>query len=99
MTTRARAFGAAIVMLFAGLVTTAQVGRFSPVTDTMLLNPDPADWPNWRRTLDGWGYSPLKQITTENVARLQLAWSWGLRPGLSQPNPLVATAGARRGHR
>ena len=77
-------------MLFAGLVTTAQVGRFSPVTDTMLLNPDPADWPNWRRTLDGWGYSPLKQITTENVGRLQLAWSWGLRPGLSQPNPLVA---------
>jgi alcohol dehydrogenase (cytochrome c) len=90
MATRARAFGAAIVMLFAGLVTTAQVGRFSPVTGTMLLNPDPADWPNWRRTLDGWGYSPLKQITTENVARLQLAWSWGLRPGLSQPNPLVA---------
>ena len=77
-------------MLFAGLVTTAQVARFSPVTDAMLLNPDPADWPNWRRTLDGWGYSPLKQITTENVGRLQLAWSWGLKPGLSQPNPLVA---------
>ena len=90
MTTCVRAFGAAIVMLFAGLVTTAQVARFSPVTDAMLLNPDPADWPNWRRTLDGWGYSPLKQITTENVGRLQLAWSWGLKPGLSQPNPLVA---------
>ena len=56
----------------------------------MLLNPDPADWPNWRRTLDGWGYSPLKQITTQNVHQLQLAWSWGLSPGLSQPTPLVA---------
>ena len=56
----------------------------------MLLNPDPADWPNWRRTLDGWGYSPLKQINTQNVHQLQLAWSWGLSPGLSQPTPLVS---------
>jgi glucose dehydrogenase len=40
--------------------------------------------------LDGWGYSPLKQIDTRNVKQLQLAWSWGLKPGLSQPNPLVA---------
>ena len=56
----------------------------------MLLNPDPADWPNWRRTLDGWGYSPLKQINKQNVHQLQLAWSWGLKPGLSQPTPLVA---------
>ena len=39
----------------------------------MLENPDPADWLNWRRTLDGWGYSPLDQITTENVHQLQLA--------------------------
>ena len=48
------------------------------MTDAMLLTPDPADWPNWRRTLDGWGYSPLKQITTQNVHQLQLAWSWAL---------------------
>src|SRR5438034_3806552 len=90
MKSRARVFGAAIVMLCAGFVTTAEVGRFSPVTDAMLLSPDPADWPNWRRTLDGWGYSPLKQITTQNVRQLQLAWSWGLLPGVSQPTPLVA---------
>jgi PQQ-dependent dehydrogenase (methanol/ethanol family) len=67
-----------------------QAKAFKPVTDAMLLNPDPADWPNWRRTLDGWGYSPLKQINTRNVHQLQLAWSWGLSPGLSQPNPLVS---------
>jgi alcohol dehydrogenase (cytochrome c) len=90
MKSRARAFGAAIVILFAGFVTTAQVRRFAAVTDAMLVNPDPADWPNWRRTLDGWGYSPLRQITTQNVHQIQLAWSWGLLPGISQPNPLVA---------
>ena len=30
-----------------------------PVTDAMLQDPSPADWLMWRRTLDGWGYSPL----------------------------------------
>ena len=70
---------------------TGQVKDFKPVTDAMLLNPDPADWPNWRRTLDGWGYSPLKQINTQNVHQLQLAWSWGLSAG---PEP--ADAARRR---
>ena len=46
------------------------------MTDAMLQDPDPADWLNWRRTLDGQGHSPLDQITTENVgppaARLEL---------------------------
>ena len=35
----------------------------------MLQNPDAADWLMWRRTLNGWGYSPLKQINNGNVAR------------------------------
>jgi alcohol dehydrogenase (cytochrome c) len=78
------------VILLAAFVTQAQVKPFTPVTDAMLLDPNPADWPNWRRTLDGWGYSPLKQITTQNVNRIQLAWSWGLSPGISQPTPLVS---------
>jgi len=90
MQTRARILVAAIVILVAHFVTEGQVKPFVPVSDAALLNPDPADWPNWRRTLDGWGYSPLKQIDTRNVQQLQLAWSWGLKPGLSQPNPLVA---------
>ena len=62
---------------------------FTPVTEAMLLNPDPGDWINWRRTLDGWGYSPLKQINTQNAHQLQLAWSWGFGAGMSQPTPLV----------
>src|SRR5439155_27242884 len=83
--------GVVIVILFGAFSKPgAQGTRFTPVTDAMLLNPDPADWPHWRRTLDGWGYSPLKQITTQNVNQLQLAWSWGLAPGASQPTPLVS---------
>ena len=54
---------------------------FTPVTDAMLRNPSPDDWINWRRTLDGWGYSPLNQIDRQNVGQLQLAWSWAMQPG------------------
>ena len=33
-----------------------------------LLNPPDGEWPMIRRTYDGWGYSPLSQITTDNVS-------------------------------
>lgn len=83
---------AAIAMVSAGWITTAQVRdrELKPVTDAMLQNPDPADWLHWRRTQDGWGYSPLNQINKQNAHELRLAWSWGLHDGQSQPNPLVA---------
>lgn len=60
-----------------------------PVTDAVLLEPDPNDWLIYRRTYDGWGYSPLDQITRENVADLQLAWVWAMADGRNQPTPLV----------
>lgn len=62
-----------------------------PVTRAVLADPDPADWPMWRRTYNGWGYSPLDQINRENVNALQLAWSYALDPyerGL-QTEPVV----------
>ena len=43
----------------------------------------------WRRTLDGWGYSPLDQIDRGNVGDLRMVWSRGLGPGLQQGTPLV----------
>jgi alcohol dehydrogenase (cytochrome c) len=84
--------GTAVVVSLLGIVlVTAQteVRRFRPVTDAMLLKPDPADWPNWRRTLNGWGYSPLNQITRHNVGQLQLAWSWTMQDGADEATPLV----------
>ncbi len=64
-----------------------------PVTDAMLQNPDPADWLNWRWTLDSWGYSPLDEINAENVYQLQLVWSWQPGTGRSQPTPLAHDGG------
>ena len=65
-----------IITIVAGGVADAQDRDFVPVTDAMLENPDQADWLHWRRTLDGWGYSPLDQINTDNVHQLQLVWAW-----------------------
>ena len=67
----------------------ATVPNFKPVTDAMLLKPDPADWLMWRRTYDGWGYSPLDQINKDNVKNLKVAWTWSLTPGATETTPIV----------
>tara|TARA_B100001123_G_scaffold445774_1_gene598256 strand:- start:257 stop:2026 length:1770 start_codon:yes stop_codon:yes gene_type:complete len=61
----------------------------TPVTDQTLINPNPNDWPMFRRTYDGWGYSPLAQINANNVHQIKLAWVWAMETGRNQPTPLV----------
>ena len=63
--------------------------EFVPVTDAMLQDPDPDDWLMWRRTLNGWGYSPLKQVDRGNVGELRMVWSRAMAPGSQQATPLV----------
>ncbi|SEA70581.1 alcohol dehydrogenase (cytochrome c) [Pelagibacterium halotolerans] len=66
------------------------IDSLTPVTDEMLADPPDGDWLMWRRTYDGWGYSPLDEINKDNVGDLQLAWAWGMSPGgRSQETPLV----------
>ena len=68
----------------------AQDSGFAPVTDEELQNPEPADWLMWRRTLDGWGYSPLDQIDRDNVGTLRMVWTRAMdREGRQQGTPLV----------
>ncbi len=74
----------------AALAQDGPINSLTSVTDEMLLNPPDGDWLMWRRTYDGWGYSPLDQINKENVAELELVWSWGMSPGgRTQETPLV----------
>ena len=62
----------------------------SAVSDATLEKPDDGDWLMWRRTLDGWGYSPLKQITRQNVGTLKLAWKHDMATtGIQEATPLV----------
>jgi len=67
----------------------AEIPERMGVTDAMLRDPDPADWLIYRRTYDGWGYSPINQIARDNVGNLQLAWVWAMGDGRNQPTPLV----------
>ena len=82
--------GAALLVLVSPILTAlAQERLAAPVTDTMLQDPDPADWLMWRRTLDHWGHSPLDQIDAGNVDDLELAWSRPLHSGIQEGTPLV----------
>ena len=66
----------------------APLARLTTVTDQMLANPPASDWLMWRRTYNGWGFSPLDQVNAGNVKDLQLAWSWALAPGAMENTPL-----------
>ena len=44
---------------------------FVPVSEEMLLKPSPNDWLMYSRTYDAQRFSPLKQITTQNVGQLK----------------------------
>ena len=48
----------------------AQVQNYKPVTQEMLTNPSPNDWLMFSRTYDAQRYSPLNQITRQNVSQL-----------------------------
>ncbi len=86
-----RVVSVAIFMLICGVadIEGQTSSEFKPVTDAMLQDPAAEDWLMWRRTLNGWGYSPLDQVTTENVSDLQLVWSRALTAGRQQGTPLA----------
>ena len=57
------------------------VQGYTPVSDAELASPPDGDWLHWRGSPGSTGFSPLSQINTENVHRLQLAWVWALPDG------------------
>jgi alcohol dehydrogenase (cytochrome c) len=75
-----------------GITVAGEVKNYVPVTDAMLRNPDPGDWLMIRRDYKANYYSPLNQITAQNVNDLRLVWSWAMQEGASngnQPAPIV----------
>jgi len=75
-----------------GITVAGEVKNYVPVTDAMLRNPDPGDWLMLRRDYKATYYSPLNQITAQNVNDLRLVWSWAMQEGASngnQPAPIV----------
>ena len=82
---RVAAISGFLTLVTVGLGAQSEAG-FVPVTDAMLEDPDPGDWLHWRRTQNGWGYSPLDQIDRENVGELTMTGEelWR-RPLIPQP--------------
>src|SRR5215208_7989484 len=83
-----------VVAGLAGIALSALVAvqaqdKFKPVTDKMLANPSPDDWLMYSRTYDAQRFSPLKQITKQNVAQLREAFKKELGNGPHEPIPLA----------
>ncbi len=60
---------------------------YKSVTAQMFNNPPASEWLQYRRTNDGHGYSPLKQITPLNAKNLQPIWSFST--GLTKGHEVV----------
>ena len=86
-----RVASVAMVMVMFGLahVEGQSSSEFKPVTDAMLQDPAAEDWLMWRRTLNGWGYSPLDEITRDNVDTVRMVWTRALGRGNQVGTPLA----------
>jgi alcohol dehydrogenase (cytochrome c) len=63
---------------------------YQAVTAERLLHPEDGNWLMIRRTYDGWGYSPLDQITRANVKNLRPIWVFSTgEPKVHEAAPIV----------
>ena len=65
--------------------------NYAPVSDERLREPEPEGWLMYRRTYDGWGFSPLDRIDASNVVDLAPAWTFRTHADDGQPQgpPIV----------
>ena len=64
-----------------GQTLVGNIKNYTPVTDAMLVHPDPKDWLIYRGNYQAWSHSGLNQINANNVGQLQLKWSWAMNEG------------------
>src|SRR5437879_4484950 len=81
---------AVVAALGPAMLTAQSVVNYTAVTEQRLLAPEPHNWLMYRGTYNGWGYSPLEQITPANVKKLVPVWSFstGVTEGHQSP-PIV----------
>ena len=86
----ARTAAAQVPPVALGLVVKGNIHHYVPVSDALLRDPPPGDWLMPRGNYRGWSFSKLDQINTDNVGKLQLAWTWQLpEGGTNEVAPLV----------
>ena len=79
----------AVVGLVGFAAVSAERPPFVPITDKTLLNPPPDEWLMYSRTYDAQRFSPLKQITRQNVAQLKEVFKLEFPGGQQESIPLV----------
>src|ERR1700732_1310214 len=73
----------------------AVLRNYQPVTAERLKNPEDGNWLMIRRTYDGWGYSPLDQITPANVGRLRPVWVFSTSETKPHESAPIVNAGVK----
>lgn len=58
------------------LLAQSTIENYNPVSDQRLINPEENNWLSYRGNLEGWGFSTLDEISTDNVAELEPVWSF-----------------------
>jgi alcohol dehydrogenase (cytochrome c) len=79
----------AILIVTIASAALAQIKPVDLVTMDMLQNPSPNDWLMYSRTYDAQRFSPLNQITKQNVGQLKQVWSKDMVTGTQESIPLV----------
>src|SRR5919199_1667520 len=83
---------AVLAIMFLPMVTGAQQG-YRPVTDQRLAEPEPSNWLMTRGNYQGWSYSPLEQINTNNVKKLAPVWAFSTGVDSGHQAPLIVNNG------
>ena len=79
----------AIVITGTAAAVSAQRAPFVPVSQEMLLKPSADDWLMYSRTYDAQRFSPLRQITKQNVGQLKEVFKKELPTGAYESIPIV----------
>ncbi len=79
--------------LGAAVTASAAMAGAAPATGVS-AGVSPGDWPRFARDMAGDRYSPLSEINTANVAKLEPAWTFRVRPeggggAVSETSPIV----------
>ena len=60
-----------------------------PFTRIVDADKEPGNWLTYSRTLDGRRYSPLTEISTQNVANLRVKWAYQFPDPSTEVSPIV----------
>ena len=85
--------GIIVAIAFMASGGTAAHSQYTPVSTKRLLTPEPQHWLMYRRTYNGWGYSPLNRITRANVASLHPLWSFSTGSDRDHQSPPIVNDG------